>query len=207
MLFLDELPEFNSRVLEVLRQPMEDKTVTISRAHGSLTFPASFMMIAAMNPCPCGYYGDSERQCTCATGMIQRYRKRISGPLLDRIDIHMEVPRVAYDKLAHATRGEPSDAIRARIGAARERQQQRLAGTALVCNADMGPAQIREFCTLRDEASALMRAAMRQMHLSARAYHRILKVSRTIADLEGTEGIQTHHLAEALQYRARVLDM
>ncbi len=207
VLFLDELPEFNSRVLEVMRQPMEDKTVTISRAHGSLTFPASFMLVAAMNPCPCGYYGDPERQCTCSIGMIQRYRKRISGPLLDRIDIHIEVPRVAYDKLANATRGEPSDAIRARIGAARERQQQRLAGTRLACNADMGPAQIREFCTLREDAQALMRAAMRQMHLSARAYHRILKVSRTIADLEGTEGIQTHHLAEALQYRARVLDM
>jgi magnesium chelatase family protein len=127
--------------------------------------------------------------------------------LLDRIDIHMEVPRVAYDKLAHATRGEPSETIRARIGAARERQQQRLAGTRMVCNADMGPAQIREFCALREDAQALMRGAMRQMHLSARAYHRILKVSRTIADLEGTEGIQTHHLAEALQYRARVLDM
>jgi magnesium chelatase family protein len=207
VLFLDELPEFNSRVLEVMRQPMEDKTVTISRAHGSLTFPASFMLIAAMNPCPCGHYGDSDRQCTCATGLIQRYRKRISGPLLDRIDIHMEVPRVAYDKLANATRGEPSDAIRARINAARTRQQQRLAGTRLACNADMGPAQIREFCALREDAQALMRAAMRQMHLSARAYHRILKVSRTIADLEGTEGIQTHHLAEALQYRARVLDM
>jgi len=207
VLFLDELPEFNSHVLEVMRQPMEDKVVTISRAHGSLTFPASFMLVAAMNPCPCGHYGDPERQCTCATGLIQRYRKRISGPLLDRIDIHMEVPRVAYDKLANATRGEPSADIRARIGAARTRQQQRLAGTRLTCNADMGPAQIREFCALREDAQALMRAAMRQMHLSARAYHRILKVSRTIADLEGTEGIQTHHLAEALQYRARVLDM
>jgi len=165
-----------------------------------------------MNPCPCGHYNDPERQCTCATGLIQRYRKRISGPLLDRIDIHMEVPRVAYDKLANATRGEPSDAIRARINAVRTRQQQRLAGTRLACNADMGPAQIREFCTLREDAQALMRAAMRQMHLSARAYHRILKVSRTMgesspSDLEGTEGIQTHHLAEALQYRARVLDM
>jgi len=207
VLFLDELPEFNSRVLEVMRQPMEDKTVTISRAHGSLTFPASFMLIAAMNPCPCGHYNDPDRQCTCATGMIQRYRKRISGPLLDRIDIHMEVPRVAYDKLAHATRGEPSTDIRARIDAARARQQQRLTETGMACNADMGPAQIREFCALREDAQALMRAAMRQMHLSARAYHRILKVSRTIADLEGTEGIQTHHLAEALQYRARVLDM
>ena len=207
MLFLDELPEFNSHVLEVMRQPMEDKTVTISRAHGSLTFPASFMLIAAMNPCPCGHYNDPDRQCTCAAGMIQRYRKRISGPLLDRIDIHMEVPRVAYDKLAHAVRGEPSADIRARINAARARQQQRLTETGMACNADMGPAQIREFCGLREDAQALMRAAMRQMHLSARAYHRILKVSRTIADLEGTEGIQTHHLAEALQYRARVLDM
>ena len=129
VLFLEELPEFNSRVLEVLRQPIENKTVTISHSRGSLTFLASFMMIAAMNPCPCGCHGDSERPCTCATGMIQRYRKRISGPLLDRIDIHMEVPRVAYDRLAHATRGEPSDAIRARIEAARKRQQARFAGT------------------------------------------------------------------------------
>ncbi|MBN2002858.1 MAG: YifB family Mg chelatase-like AAA ATPase, partial [Anaerolineae bacterium] len=207
VLFLDELPEFNSRVLEMLRQPMEDKTVTISRAHGSLTFPANFMMIAAMNPCPCGYYGDPERACTCAPGIIQRYRKRLSGPLLDRIDLHIEVPRVAYDKLAKATAGEPSSAIRARVEAAREHQRQRFAGTKLVCNADMGPGEVRQFCALRDEAQALMRAAMRQMHLSARAYHRVLKVARTIADLEGTEVIQTHHLAEALQYRARVLDM
>jgi magnesium chelatase family protein len=177
VLFLDELPEFNSHVLEMLRQPMENKTVTISRAHGSLTFPASFMMVAAMNPCPCGYYGD-----------------------------------VIYDKLANATRGEPSDTIRARVGAARERQQQHLAGTSLLCNTDMGPAQIREFCAPLPAACFLQPArgrpgAMRQMHLSARAYHRILKVSRTIADLEGTEEIQTHHLAEALQYRSRVLDM
>ncbi len=207
VLFLDELPEFNGRVLEMLRQPMEDKTVTISRAHGSLTFPANFMMVAAMNPCPCGYYGDPERACTCAPGIIQRYRKRLSGPLLDRIDLHIEVPRVAYDKLSKATLGEPSDAIRTRVEAARERQRQRFAGTKLVCNADMGPGEVRQFCTLRDEAQALMRAAMRQMHLSARAYHRVLKVARTIADLEGTELIQTHHLAEALQYRARVLDM
>ncbi len=207
VLFLDELPEFNSRVLEVLRQPMEDKTVTISRAHGSLTFPANFMMIAAMNPCPCGYYGDPERACTCGAGIIQRYRKRLSGPLLDRIDLHIEVPRVAYDKLSRATAGEPSAAIRARVESARERQRQRLTGTKMVCNADMGPGEVRQFCTLRDEAQALMRAAMRQMHLSARAYHRVLKVARTIADLEGTELIQTHHLAEALQYRSRVLDL
>ena len=207
VLFLDELPEFSSRVLEVMRQPMEDKVVTISRAQGSLTFPANFMLLASMNPCPCGYYGDPERACTCATGMIQRYRKRISGPLLDRIDLHIEVPRVDYNKLTQTVRGESSASIRARVEAARERQRVRFEDTALVCNADMGPGEIRQFCILRDEAQALIRAAMRQMHLSARAYHRILKVSRTIADLEGTEGIQTHHLAEALQYRSRVLDM
>ncbi|MBN1875819.1 MAG: YifB family Mg chelatase-like AAA ATPase [Anaerolineae bacterium] len=207
VLFLDELPEFSRRVLEVLRQPMEDKIVTISRAQGSLTFPASFMLVAAMNPCPCGHYGDPERACTCSTGSIQRYRQRLSGPLLDRIDLHIEVPRVAYDKLTNKAVGESSAAIRARIEAARERQRARLAASKLVCNADMGPGEIRQFCILRDEAQSLIRSAMRQMHLSARAYHRVLKVSRTIADLEGTEQIQSHHLAEALQYRARVLDM
>jgi len=139
--------------------------------------------------------------------MIQRYRQRISGPLLDRIDLHIETPRVAYDKLTQATQAESSASIRARVEAARERQRVRLAGSHMVCNADMGPGEIRQFCALRDEGQALLRAAMRQMHLSARAYHRVLKVSRTIADLEGTETIQTHHLAEALQYRARVLDM
>lgn len=207
VLFLDEMPEFNSKVLEVMRQPMEDKLVTISRAQGSLTFPANFMLIAAMNPCPCGYYGDPERACTCPTGIIQRYRKRISGPLLDRIDIHIEVPRVPFEKLSRATPGEPSPVIRARIEAARERQRVRMQGSGLACNADMGPAELRQFCALRDDAQSLMRAAMRQMHLSARAYHRILKVARTIADLEGVPQIQVHHLAEALQYRTRVLDV
>ncbi|HRT31257.1 MAG TPA: ATP-binding protein, partial [Anaerolineae bacterium] len=163
--------------------------------------------IAAMNPCPCGYYGDPERACTCSIGIIQRYRKRISGPLLDRIDIHIEVPRVPFEKLSSATRGESSTVIRARIEAARERQRARLKGTGLACNADMGPAELRQFCALRDDAQALMRTAMRQMHLSARAYHRVLKVARTIADLEGVPNIQVHHLAEALQYRTRVLDV
>ena len=207
VLFLDEMPEFSRRVLEVMRQPMEDKLVTISRAQGSLTFPANFMLIAAMNPCPCGYYGDAERACTCSMGMIQRYRKRLSGPLLDRIDIHIEVPRVSYDKLSKGQRGELSASIRARVEIARERQRARLAGTGLVCNADMGPGELREFCALRGETQALMRSAMRQMHLSARAYHRVLKISRTVADLEGSANIQVHHLAEALQYRTRVLDM
>ncbi len=207
VLFLDEMPEFNGKVLEVMRQPMEDKLVTISRAQGSLTFPANFMLIAAMNPCPCGYYGDPERACTCSVGIIQRYRKRISGPLLDRIDLHIEVPRVPFEKLSRATAGETSAVIRARIEAARERQRARMQGAGLACNADMGPAELRQFCVLRDDAQALMRAAMRQMHLSARAYHRVLKVARTIADLEGAAQIQVHHLAEALQYRTRVLEV
>jgi magnesium chelatase family protein len=207
VLFLDEMPEFNRGVLEVLRQPLEDKVVTISRAQGSQTFPANFVLIAAMNPCPCGYYGDPERTCTCSSGMIQRYRKRISGPLLDRIDLHIEVPRVDYEKLTNATYGEPSHTIRERVEAARQRQRERLTPLGLNCNADMGPAEIRQLCMLHNDAQALMRTAMRQMHLSARAYHRVLKVSRTVADLEGTPDIKIHHLAEALQYRARVLTL
>jgi len=207
VLFLDEMPEFSQRVLEVLRQPLEDKTVTISRAQGAVTFPANFMLVAALNPCPCGYYGDPERACTCSLGMIQRYRKRISGPLLDRIDINIEVPRVPYEKLSQMRAGEPSAAIRARVEAARARQNARFQGTGIRCNADMGPADIRRFCVLSSEGQSLMRTAMRQMHLSARAYHRVLKVSRTIADLEGSDTVQTHHLAEALQYRTRVLDL
>ncbi|HHE73172.1 MAG TPA: ATP-binding protein, partial [Chloroflexi bacterium] len=148
VLFLDEMPEFSQRVLEVLRQPLEDKTVTISRAQGAVTFPANFMLVAALNPCPCGYYGDPERACTCSLGMIQRYRKRISGPLLDRIDINIEVPRVPYEKLSQMRAGEPSAAIRARVEAARARQNARFQGTGIRCNADMGPADIRRFCVL-----------------------------------------------------------
>jgi len=207
VLFLDELPEFNSKILEMLRQPMEDKVVTISRAQGSLTFPANFMLIAAMNPCPCGYYGDPERACTCPMGLIQRYRKRISGPLLDRIDLHLEVPRVPYEKLSRTTPGEPSATIRARDETARQRQRERLSGTGILCNADMGPAEVRRFCVLGREGQELMRAAMRQMQLSARGYHRVLKVARTIADLDGSADIRPQHLAEALQYRNRTLEL
>jgi len=207
VLFLDELPEFNSKILEMLRQPMEDKVVTISRAQGSLTFPANFMLIAAMNPCPCGYYGDPERACTCPMGLIQRYRKRISGPLLDRIDLHLEVPRVPYEKLSRTTPGEPSATIRARVETARQRQRERLSGTGILCNADMGPAEVRRFCVLGREGQELMRAAMRQMQLSARGYHRVLKVARTIADLDGSADIRPQHLAEALQYRNRTLEL
>ncbi|NOZ28474.1 MAG: YifB family Mg chelatase-like AAA ATPase [Chloroflexi bacterium] len=203
VLFLDELPEFGQRVLEVLRQPLEDRVVTIARSTGTLSFPASFVLVAAMNPCPCGYYGDPVRECTCSMAMISRYQKRISGPLLDRIDIHIEVPRVEFEKLSDDRRGERSAIIRERVEAARERQRRRFAGTALQCNADMGPAEIREYCRIDESGRSLLGAAMRQLHMSARAYHRILKLARTIADLEGSERIETSHIAEAIQYRPR----
>jgi magnesium chelatase family protein len=204
VLFLDELPEFSAQALETLRQPLEDHLVTITRVSGSLTFPANFVLVAAMNPCPCGYYGDPVKECTCSPTLIARYQKKISGPLLDRIDIHIEVPRVEYEKLSDKRQGEPSAAIRARVERARQVQQERFAGVAgVACNSEMRPAEIREHCELDATAQSLMKAAMRQMHLSARAYHRILKLARTIADLAGSATIEAPHLAEALQYRPR----
>lgn len=203
VLFLDELPEFNSRAIEVMRQPMEDKVVTISRAQGSLTFSANFQLIAAMNPCPCGYYGDPVKPCSCAPATVTKYQKRISGPMLDRIDIHVSVPRVNYDKLSDDRLGEASAVIRERVQAARQRQLARFAGTNIICNADMRVAEVRKFCKLDETGDNLIRAAMSQLNLSARAYHRILKLARTIADLAGSEAIQPPHLAEALQYRPK----
>jgi len=204
VLFLDELPEFGQNVLEVLRQPLEDKLVTISRAQGTITYPANFMLVGAMNPCPCGFFGDPVRECTCTPTAIMRYQKRISGPLLDRIDIHVEVPRIDYEKLADKRKAEDSATIRARVQAARERQLQRLVGTHLTCNAEMGPAQVQSFCLVDTSGEKLLKAATQQLHLSARAYHRVLKLARTIADLAGSEMIQANHIAEAIQYRPRM---
>jgi magnesium chelatase family protein len=206
VLFLDELPEFNSRAIEVMRQPMEDKVVTISRAQGSLTFSANFQLIAAMNPCPCGYFSDPVKPCTCSASTVTKYQKRISGPMLDRIDIHIEVPRVDYDKLSSDRLGESSAAIQARVQAARDIQNRRFTNSQsanIVCNADMRVAEVRKFCKLDETGDSLVRAAMSQLNLSARAYHRTLKLARTIADLAGSEQIQVAHLAEALQYRPK----
>lgn len=211
LLFLDELPEFPRNVLEVLRQPLEDGTVTISRAAMSLSFPARFMLLAAMNPCPCGFFNDKSRECMCTPPMIQRYVSKVSGPLLDRIDIHIEVPAVQYKELRQGAEGETSAQIRDRVLAARERQAARF-GTVgdqqttkrhkpVYSNAQMSTQQIRVFCELSSDAERLLERAMQQQGLSARAHDRILKVARTIADIEGAQDIAVKHIAEAIQYR------
>ena len=202
VLFLDELPEFKRSVLEGLRQPLENGEVTISRATGSLTFPASFMLVAAMNPCPCGFWGDDRRPCACTAGQIHRYRARVSGPLLDRIDIHIDVPAVKYQALAADRSGDTSDVIRGRVERARVTQRERLSPHKLYSNAQMGTRLIKKFCAIGDDAQRILELAHERLGLSARAYARILKVSRTIADLEGTADIQTVHVAEAIQYRS-----
>lgn len=204
VLFLDELPEFDRSVLEVLRQPLEDQKVTISRAAMSLTFPASFMLAAAMNPCPCGFWNDPTRECRCTPLQIQRYVGRISGPLLDRIDIHIDVPAVKFRELTGATPADAEDsaAIRQRVIKARERQRERFADDALFSNAAMTPRLIRNYCLIDSESEAMLERAMTRLGLSARAYDRILKVSRTIADLEDAAEIQSAHVAEAVHYRS-----
>lgn len=205
VLFLDELPEYRRDVLETLRQPLEDGHVTIARVAGTMTYPARIMLVAAMNPCPCGYYGDTVKTCTCSSAQIQKYLQRISGPLLDRIDIHIEVPRLRQEEMIHGGGGgaETSGAIRERVVEARERQSARFDGAhGLHCNAHMGARQIKQFCTTGDDVKDLLRAAITQLGLSARAYDRILKLARTVADLDGQEQIGLAHVAESIQYRA-----
>lgn len=201
VLFLDELPEFRRNVLEVLRQPLEDRVVTLSRRLVTVEYPARVMLVAAMNPCPCGFLGSTRRSCRCRPDHVARYRGRISGPLLDRIDIQLEVPDLSYDELSAAKSGEPSAAIRARVEAAREVQAERLRGTGLLCNAQLRPAQMRRFCAVAPAGHTLLRRVVDDLGMSARAHDRILKVARTIADLAGSERIETDHLAEAVAYR------
>jgi len=204
VLFLDELPEFNRHTLEVLRQPLEDGTVTISRALASSTFPANFMLVVALNPCPCGYRNDPRRSCHCTVPQIDRYMSKISGPLLDRIDIHIEVPAVPFKELSGGTPGTTSAEMRRQVIAARGIQAKRFRGLATRYNADMSHRQVRQFCQLDEEGRNLLKASMTEMGLSARAHDKILRVARTIADLDGSPNIQPAHLNEAINYR--VLD-
>jgi magnesium chelatase family protein len=215
VLFLDEFPEFTRSVLENLRQPLEDGLVTVARAAATVTFPAQFTLVAAQNPCPCGYYSDPTKACICTPSQIMKYQKKISGPLLDRIDLHAEVGRIEYDKLSSETSGEASFDIQQRVQKARDIQTERFSAkggsasgginsSSIRTNSEMGIKEIKEFCQLGLSEQEFMKAAVMKMYLSARSYHRMLKLARTIADLEGAEQITTNHLAEALQYRPRV---
>jgi magnesium chelatase family protein len=204
VLFLDELPEFGHSSLEVLRQPIEDKVVTISRAQGTTTYPANFMLVAAMNPCPCGYSGDTEQACSCSPSAVSRYQRRISGPLLDRFDIFVDVPRVEYEKLITPPSSENSDVVRERISRAIAIQRRRFKETSINSNSDMGPVEVWNHCAVEDSAKSLMQMAMKQLTLSARGLHRVSKVARTIADLADSPDILTPHVAEAIQYRPRL---
>ncbi len=203
VLFLDEFPEFPRTVLENLRQPLEDGVITISRAQGTLTFPARFILVASQNPCPCGFSSDPDKQCSCTAQQIIRYQKKISGPLLDRIDLHIEVPRVKFEKLSSNELGEPSSSVRTRVEQARHIQTERFFSLPIQTNSEMGNTELRKFCQLDEPSLILLKTAVTQMHLSARAYNRILKLARTIADLTQVENIRQEHIAEALQFRAR----
>jgi len=182
-----------------------NKPYCVSLPQSSVSFPANFMLVGAMNPCPCGYYGDPFRQCTCPSGLISRYQRRISGPLIDRVDIFVEVPHVDYEKLTDDRLGEKSEKVQARVIAARSRQRERFSGTTLSSNAEMTPAEVREHCPVEESAQSLLKTAMKQLYLSARAFHRILKLALTVADLDNSETIKAEHLAEAIQYRPRSL--
>ena len=202
MLFLDELPEFKRNVLEVMRQPLEDGNITVSRAIGSINYPASFMLVAAMNPCLCGFLTDPQKECNCTPLQVQRYRSRVSGPLLDRIDIQLEVPALRYQDLASKDAGESSSIIRQRVNAARAIQLKRFEKTKIHGNAQMGARDIKRHCAVLEDAEKLLETAINKLGLSARAYSRVLKVARTIADLAGSEHIEAAHIAEAIQYRS-----
>lgn len=202
VLFLDEFPEFPKNALQILRQPLEDGVITISRAKGSVTYPANFTLVAAMNPCPCGYLGDSKRECVCPPAKIIKYRSKIGGPLMDRIDIQVEVPRLTKEELTKALPGETSTEIKRRVSKARKLQEERFKNKRINCNAQMGAKEIKKFCTLSREAEGLLERAVDELSFSARAYSKVLKVSRTIADLSSSEVIQVEHLAEAVQYRS-----
>ena len=202
VLFLDELPEFSRHVLEVLRQPMEQRRVTVSRAHGSLSFPAAFLLVAAMNPCPCGFFGDPRRACRCAMAEVHRYRNRVSGPLLDRIDLQVETPALRPAELRDVTSGESSADVRTRVERARRLQLSRFAGRTILCNAQMGARELRRHCVLDAASERLLDAAIERLSLSARSYGRILKIARTIADLAGEDDLRAGHVAEAIQYRS-----
>ena len=203
VLFLDEFPEFNRQVLESLRQPLEDGVVTVSRASGSLEFPAKFILAAAQNPCPCGYATDPDKECVCSPTQIIKYQRRVSGPLLDRIDLHIEVPKVKLEKLVSDKLAENSVEVRERTQKARELQNARFKDLDIFTNAEMSSHQVKRFCKIQDHGLELLKNAVRQFNLSARSYFKMLKIARTIADLADSDKIETHHLAEALQYRPK----
>ena len=204
ILFLDEFPEFPRVVLENLRQPIEDGVISVSRASGTLSFPAKFVLVAAMNPCPCGYLSDADRNCSCLPAQVINYQKKISGPLIDRIDLHVEVPKVKFEKLADDNTAEPSDSIRQRVESARTVQKNRFVDCEIITNAEMSSRQTKQFCAIDQKTVELLKQAVNQLGLSARSYFRILKLARTIADLSAEESIKLEHVAEALQYRPKV---
>ena len=201
VLFLDEMPEFRKDTLDLMRQPLEDGSVTISRVSGAVTYPAEFMMVCAMNPCKCGWYGDRSGRCTCSPQSVENYRSRISGPMMDRIDLVIEVPAVKFEELSDRRESEPSAQIKKRVDAARTRQHERFGKYSSMCNARMGPSDIRQYCQLDQEGKNLSRMAFERLGLTARSFDRLLRVARTIADMEGSEDIKVNHIAEAIQYR------